>query len=71
VEATWPDVPHQWCQSHSLRNAAQPVYERDHALKTDLRRDVRQEIRRSLSRVAAASGGGAFSPSAGHGRGRG
>lgn len=71
VEATWPDVPHQWCQAHYLRNVAQPVYERDHALKTDVRRDVRRAIRRSLSAVAAASSGGACSPSVGDRRGRG
>jgi hypothetical protein len=66
LKATWPEVPHQWCQAHYLRNLAQPLYERDQALKTDLRREVRQAIRRSLREVAAQAPAGAFSPSGGH-----
>lgn len=66
LEAIWPGVPHQWCQAHSLRNLAQPLYERDQALKTALRQEVRQAIRRSLREVAAQTPGGAFSPSGGH-----
>lgn len=66
LEATWPQVPHQWCQAHYLRNLAQPLYERDRALKTELRREVRQAIRCSLQEVAAQAPAGAFSPSGGH-----
>lgn len=66
LEATWPEVPHQWCQAHSLRNLAQPLYDRDQALKTDLRREVRQAIRRFLREVTAQAPAGAFSPSGGH-----
>ncbi len=62
LEATWPGVPHQWCQAHYLGNVAQPLYEQDQALKTDLRQDVRKAIRRSLKEVAAEVPGGAFSP---------
>ncbi len=68
LEATWPQVPHQWCQAHYLRNLAQPLYEQDQALKTDLRREVRQAIRPSLREVAAHVPTGAFSPSGGHRR---
>jgi hypothetical protein len=58
----WPSVPHQWCQAHYLRNLAAPIHERDHALKVDLRRDVRQALRPSLRQIAASAEGGAFSP---------
>jgi hypothetical protein len=64
LAAVWPAIPHQWCQAHYLRNVADPLYAQDHQLKTDLRRDVRQAMRRSLSAVAAAAAaGGDFSPS--------
>ncbi len=66
LEATWPGVPHQWCQAHFLRNLAQPLYERDRALKTELRQKVRTRIRSSLREVAAQTPEGAFSPSSGH-----
>jgi hypothetical protein len=70
LNVTWPHVPHQWCQIHYLRNAASPLYERDRALRTDLRGEVRKQIRASLRKVAdggsdVGSGsalGGAFSP---------
>lgn len=63
LEAAWPGVRHQWCQAHFLRNLAQPLYERDRALKTDLRQKVRTRIRSSLREVAAQASDGAFSPS--------
>jgi len=62
LKATWPGVPHQWCQAHYLRNVAQPLYDQDQALKTGLRQDVRKAIRRSLKEVATEVPGGAFSP---------
>lgn len=58
----FPTVPHQWCQTHYLRNLAEPIQERDHALKVDLRRDVRRALRPSLRQVASTAEGGAFSP---------
>jgi hypothetical protein len=61
-QTLWPDAPHQWCQSHYLRQAAEPLYERDLALKTDLRREVRQAIRTSVGQVAAAATAGPFAP---------
>lgn len=62
LQALWPDTPHQWCQSHYLRQAAAPLYDRDLVLKTDLRREVRQAIRTSLSQVAATATEGDFAP---------
>lgn len=71
VKSVWPDVPHQWCQAHYLRNVADPLYERDRALKTGLRRDVRRQIRDSLREVIGSVSDGAFSPSGGDGSGDG
>jgi hypothetical protein len=63
----WPEVRHQWCQAHFLRNLAQPLYKRDLALKTELRQQVRTRLRVSLREVAAQTPQGTFSPSGGHG----
>jgi hypothetical protein len=62
LPALWPDTAHQWCQSHYLRQAAAPLYDRDLALKTDLRREVRQALRTSLNQVAARATEGDFAP---------
>jgi hypothetical protein len=69
VQEVWPDVPHQWCQSHYLRHAAQPVYGQDAALKTELRKTMRQGLRQSLGEVLADAEASAFSPSTGDGLG--
>lgn len=65
----WPDVPHQWCHSHYLGNATQPIYTRDLALKTELRQQIRQAIRTSLGQVLTDSTESDFSPSVGSGAG--
>jgi len=63
LEEVLPNVPHQWCQSHYLGNATKPIYERDSALKTNLRKEVRQEIRNSMREVLSDSEESGFSPS--------
>lgn len=69
LEAVWPEVPHQWCQSHYLGNATKPIYARDSALKTELRQQIRKELRSSIGEVLTDSEDPAFSPSAGCGSG--
>lgn len=61
----WPQVPHQWCQAHYLRQAAEPIMAHDQAFQVDLRRDVRQAVRPSLRQVASTADDGAFSPTGG------
>jgi hypothetical protein len=61
----WPQVPHQWCQAHYLRQLAEPIVAQDHAFQVDLRRDVRQAVRPSLRQLASTAEGGAFSPCGG------
>ena len=60
LETIWPEVRHQWCQAHFLRNLAQPLYERDQALKTELRQQVRARLRASLRQIAAQTPQGVF-----------
>jgi hypothetical protein len=69
LNEVWPDVPHQWCQPHYLGNASKPIYARDSALKTDLRRTIRQEVREGMKEVLSDSEGTDFSPSDRHGGG--
>jgi hypothetical protein len=64
---TWSEVPHQWCQSHYLGNVTRPIYDRDRALKTDLRKTIRQAVREDMKEVLSELEGSAFSPSADHG----
>lgn len=57
VAATWPGVPHQICQFHALREAGRVLYERDRAIKVQLRTALQPRIRtvrRQLDRRAAA-----------------
>lgn len=61
VEQLWPDVPHQVCQFHVLREASRPAFEVDRKLKTALRkrvgdkvRVIRRRLRHDLQHAAAA-----------------
>jgi hypothetical protein len=61
VEQLWPDVPHQVCQFHLLREASRPGFEVDRKLKTALRkrlgekvRVVRRQLKQDLLRAEAS-----------------
>jgi hypothetical protein len=60
VEQLWPDVPHQVCQFHVLREASRPAYEQDRKLKTALRKQLQPKIKDLRAQVkghlAGASG---------------
>ena len=62
LEEVWPDIPHQWCQSHYLGNATRPIYDRDSELKTELRKTIRREIRESMGEILSDPDGADFSP---------
>jgi hypothetical protein len=56
VEDLWPQVPHQVCQFHALRDASQAAYETDKQVKTAMRthlqpkvRALRKQIKKRLS----------------------
>jgi len=57
-----PGVPHQACQTHCLREAAKPLFERDRALKTDLKRDFRPHWRQVRRQISALSPHDPFRP---------
>jgi hypothetical protein len=50
VTFVFPDVPHQLCQFHYLRDAAMPIFEADRHAKTELKKQVRgiRPIERAL-----------------------
>ncbi|SRR5579875_55238 len=50
VRAVLPDVPHQLCQFHYLREAAHPIFEADRHAKKELKKQVRgiRPIERSV-----------------------
>ncbi len=59
--ATWPGVPHQICQFHALREAGRLLYERDRAIKVQLRttlqtrvRTVRRQVERQVQTARPA-----------------
>ena len=45
VEQLWPEVPHQVCQFHALRDAAQPAFEADKKVKTAMRKALQPKVR--------------------------
>jgi hypothetical protein len=51
VQKVLPGVPHQLCQFHYLKEAAQPIVEADHHAKTELKKYTRgvREIERSMA----------------------
>jgi hypothetical protein len=53
VRSLLPDVPHQLCQYHCLREAAKPLYESDQHAKKELKKAVREirPIERTLEGV--------------------
>jgi hypothetical protein len=55
VQELWPDVPHQVCQFHVLRDASKAAFEADKQVKTAMRkrlqpkvREVRKQIKKHL-----------------------
>ena len=45
IAALWPDVPHQLCQFHSLREASRPMYEVDRHVRKEIRKALQQPVR--------------------------
>src|SRR3989441_4359683 len=45
VEELWPEVPHQVCQFHALRDASQGAFEADKKIKTAIRKQLQPKIR--------------------------
>jgi hypothetical protein len=45
VEELWPEVPHQVCQFHALRDAVKPAFEADKKVKTAMRKQLQPKVR--------------------------
>src|SRR5713101_2970139 len=45
VEQLWPEVPHQVCQFHALRDASKVAFEADKAVKTAMRKRLQPKVR--------------------------
>jgi hypothetical protein len=45
VEELWPEVPHQVCQFHALRDAAKSAFETAKQVKTAMRKKLQPKIR--------------------------
>src|SRR5918997_272987 len=58
IAAVWPDIPHQLCQFHYLREASRPVYEQDRGLRKAIRKAIQQPVqavRAHVERQATAA----------------
>lgn len=53
LDATWPNLPRQYCQAHYLSNAVTPIYEADEHVKTQIRKQVRAEAGVTMRQVQA------------------
>lgn len=45
VEQLWPEVPHQICQFHALRDASKSAFEADRKVKTAMRKQLQPKVR--------------------------
>jgi hypothetical protein len=59
VKELWPEVPHQVCQFHVLRDASQGAFQADKQVKTAMRkhmqpkvREVRKQLKKQISKVS-------------------
>ncbi|HZG67646.1 MAG TPA: hypothetical protein VEZ12_12935 [Herpetosiphonaceae bacterium] len=51
IAALWPEVPHQLCQFHYLREASRPMYEVDRHLRKEIRKAIQQPVRATRDQV--------------------
>src|SRR2546428_1520991 len=45
LQELWPDVPHQVCQFHALRDASKSAFEADKQVKTAMRKKLQPKVR--------------------------
>jgi hypothetical protein len=45
VEQLWPEVPHQVCQFHALRDASKSAFEADRKVKTAMRKQLQRKVK--------------------------
>jgi hypothetical protein len=52
IAELWPEVPHQLCQFHYLRDAAEPIYELDRSTRTAMRKDIGRKVHETRKQLA-------------------
>jgi hypothetical protein len=45
VAELWPEVPHQVCHFHVLREASRPLFALDHTTRTQVRKGIQKKLR--------------------------
>ncbi len=55
LNATWEELPHQYCQAHYLCNAVTPIYDADEHMKTQMRKQVRAKAGVVMRETQAAA----------------
>jgi hypothetical protein len=51
----WPDVPHQTCQFHALREASRPGFEEDRTIKTQMRKGLQPKVKSLRKQIKSHS----------------
>ena len=51
VADLWPDVPHQTCQFHYLREASRPMYDLDQKTRTAMRKTIQSKLRETRNQL--------------------
>ena len=51
VQELWPDVPHQVCQFHVLRDASKTAFEADKQVKTAMRKRLQPKVRKVRKQI--------------------
>jgi hypothetical protein len=52
IAGLWPNIPHQVCQFHYLREASRPMYDLDRGLRTQVRKAIQQPVRAVRNQIA-------------------
>jgi hypothetical protein len=51
VAQLWPEVPHQTCQFHYLREASQPIYDVDRSMRTAMRKTIGNRLKKTRNQM--------------------
>lgn len=52
IASLWPEVPHQVCQIHALRDASKAIFEQDRKTKLAVRKKLQPKLRQYRSDLA-------------------
>lgn len=51
VAQLWPQIPHQTCQFHYLREASRPIYDVDRSLRTAMRKTIGTRLKKTRNQM--------------------